>query len=130
LPVIPSESLDLENVEARALDVSINLAVSRQEIITFGRMLGLTKKTALFPMVELGAEAEREEGGWKLGPEASLPLPLFDQGQARKASARARLRQQQAQYYALAVRIRSLARTARERLFHTRRIALHYQNVI
>lgn len=130
LPAIPSEPIDLDNIEKRAIDKSINLAVSRQEVITYGKMLGLTKKTALFPSFEVGVETEVEDGGREWHPEGALPIPIFDQGQAKKATAMAQLRQQQAQYYALAVKVRSLAREAREQLFNMRRIALHYQNVI
>lgn len=37
---------------------------------------------------ELGADSERD-GEWSVGPSSSLPLPLFDFGQARRARAAA-----------------------------------------
>lgn len=41
-----------------------------------------------FDGLEVGTEAEREEG-WSIGPSISVPIPIFDFGQARRERARA-----------------------------------------
>lgn len=43
-----------------------------------------------FDGVEAGVDSEREEG-WSVGPAASVPLPVFDWGQATRAAADARI---------------------------------------
>ncbi|MGH7213227.1 MAG: TolC family protein [Tepidisphaeraceae bacterium] len=47
-------------------------------------------KLALFDGGEVGVEGEREEG-WSVGPSVSVPLPVFDWGQARRQKAEARV---------------------------------------
>ena len=46
---------------------------------------------AVFEGVDLGAAAEREDDDWSVGPAVSIPLPLFDWGQARKRRAEAQV---------------------------------------
>lgn len=130
LPSVPEEPEALEEIESRAVAASLDLNIARQEIETYGRRLGLARGTSLVPELEAGAAAEREEGEWKVGPTASLPIPLFDRGQARVAAARAELRRRQEAYYAVAVEVRSAARTARARMLTARRVAEHYQEVL
>ncbi|GMQ82992.1 MAG: TolC family protein [Rhodothermia bacterium] len=129
LPDIPEQQMDLSDLEKRAITTSLDLGIAKQEIETFGQLLGLTQSTALVPALDLGASAEREDGGWKIGPAAALALPIFDQGQARIATVQAELRRRQAKYLAVAVEVRSVVRVIRQRLITARRIAEHYQNV-
>ena len=130
LPDVPEDAPDLEDIETRAIEASLDLAIAGQRIQTAGRQLGITETTALVPHAELGVEAERQHGDWAVGPTLKLPIPLFDHGQARLARTRAELRQQQERYTALAVEIRSLARQTREQLEANEDIASHYQQVI
>ena len=60
----------------------------------------------------------------------ALPLPLFDQGQARVATAAARLRYLQQTYHAQAVDLRAATRSARRNLLDARRRAVHYRDVV
>jgi cobalt-zinc-cadmium efflux system outer membrane protein len=129
LPDIPAEPLPVEGVERVALSRSIDLSQARQRIITAGHQLGYDRATALIPETEVGVEAEREEG-WKVGPVLSVPLPLFDQGQARVGRATTELRRTQQEYYALAVRIRATARAARDRMLGARDRALYYRDIL
>ena len=130
LPEMPNEPLDLGNLESRAIEASLDLAAARQELIAFGERLGLVQATALVPDAELGVTSEREEGEWEVGPVIGLPLPFFDQGQARIATARAELRRRRQTYAALAVEIRSAARAARQRYLTARDMARHYREVM
>lgn len=129
LPDIPAESLPVDGVERVALSRSIDLSQARQRIIIAGQQLGYDRATALVPGTEVGAEAEREEG-WKVGPVLSVPVPLFDQGQARVGRAVAELRRSQQEYYARAVRIRATARAVRDRMLGARDRALYYRDIL
>jgi cobalt-zinc-cadmium efflux system outer membrane protein len=65
-----------------------------------------------------------------VGPAITIPLPLFDQGQARIARAATELRRAQQEYYALGVRIRSTARAVQDRIASARDRALYYRDIL
>jgi cobalt-zinc-cadmium efflux system outer membrane protein len=129
LPDIPAEPVPVNGLERVALSRSIDLSQARQRIITAGQQLGYDRATALIPETELGVGAEREEG-WKVGPVLSVPIPLFDQGQARVGRAVAELRRSQQEYYALAVRVRATARAVRDRMVGAEDRALYYRDIL
>ena len=129
LPTIPPPARERASVEPAALDRSVDLAAARQRIIAAGQQLGYDRATALVPSLELGGEAEREEG-WKVGPVVSIPIPLFDQGQARVGRAVSELRRAQQEYYALAVRIRAMVRALDERLLGMHDRAVYYRDIL
>jgi len=96
-----------------------------------GQQLGYDTATALIPSVDFGASAEREPvEGWRVGPVLSVPIPLFDQGQARVARAMVELRRAQHEYYALAVRIRATARAVQERMRGAQDRAVYYRDIL
>ena len=130
LPDIPMELTVLDNVEQRAIENSIDLAMAEERIVSIGEQLGVVKARALVPHLEIGGELEQESGAWKAGPVFGFEIPLFDRKQGQRAAAAAELRQRQEEYYALAVEIRAAVRTARHRLLTTRQTALVYQNEI
>lgn len=130
LPEIPEQALRTEDIEHAALARSVDLLNARQRIMVAGNQLGFSRWTALVPELHAGPLGEREEGSWEVGPTLELPLPLFDQGQARIARAVAELRRAQQQYYALAVRIRATARAVRDRLEGSRDRALYYRDIM
>lgn len=129
LPDVPADSPPVNGIERVALSQSIDLAHARQRIVAASEQLGYDRATALIPATEVGLEAEREEG-WKLGPTLSVPLPLFDQGQGRIGRGAAEVRRAQQEYYALAVRIRSAARAARDRLLGAQDRARYYRDIV
>ena len=131
LPDVPAETPPLGDAERLALARSIDLAQARQRILVAGQQLGYDRATALTQTVEVGAAAEREpEEGWKVGPVLSVPIPIFDQGQARVARATAGFRRAEHEYYALAVRIRAAARAIQERLRGAQDRALYYRDIV
>ena len=155
LPTIARTALDLDRAESAAVANSLDLAIARQNLTTLGRRHGVTKVTSLIPELELGAEAERDEREWSIGPATSLipelelgaeaerderewsigpaialPIPIFDQGQARRASARSAIVKAQERYADLAIRIRSAARIERSRLLKARRTVEYYRKHI
>jgi cobalt-zinc-cadmium efflux system outer membrane protein len=131
LPDIPAQPLEIEGVERFALDRSLDVLQARQRVLAAGQQLGYTRATALVPDLEVGAGAEREgEEAFKVGPSIAVPIPLFDQGQARVARAITELRRAQQEYYALGVRIRASARAVQDRIAGARDRALYYRDVL
>jgi cobalt-zinc-cadmium efflux system outer membrane protein len=108
----------------------VDLLNARQRILLAGSQLGFNRWTALVPELHAGPLGEREEGSWELGPTLEFPIPLFDQGQARIGRAVAELRRSQQEYYALAVRIRSVARVLQDRFEGARDRALYYRDIL
>src|SRR5688572_14478469 len=131
LPELPRQELALEDAERQAVANSLDLGVFRQRVITAGRQLGLVRPFALLGEVEAGVAAEHsEEEGWALGPSLSLPVPIFDQGQARTALAQAELRRARQLYTATAIDIRAETRAAAIRLRGARERAEYLRDVV
>jgi cobalt-zinc-cadmium efflux system outer membrane protein len=131
LPDTPAEELPLADLETAALNQRLDLAAARQEIIVAAQAAGLTRFNALVPEFETGVSYEREPHGEKsINPSLGIRIPVFDQGQALKASARARIRQAQERYAALAVDIRAEVRRLHARLNNARSRAEHLRNVV
>lgn len=116
----------------QALDKSLALEATRYRMASLNSRLGLERTYGLFPEFEAGAKGEREadSGDWAVGPVFSLPLPLFDQGQASTAAAAAELRRAQADYYATAVEVRAAARAAHARLQAAQQRVVYFREVI
>jgi outer membrane protein, heavy metal efflux system len=131
LPEIPTQPLQVNGIERTALARSIDLSNARQRIIAAGQQLGYDRATALIPAMDFGAAAEREpEEGWRVGPVLSVPIPLFDQGQARVGRAVSELRRAQQEYYGVAVRIRATARAVEGRMRGAQDRALYYRDIL
>ena len=131
MPDIPAEPGPGQDAERGALARSVDLLHAQQRIIAAGQQLGFNRATALIPDLDLGAAAEKEGSEtWKVGPTVTIPIPLFDQGQAGIARAAAEVRRARQEYYALAVRIRATARAAQDRLAGARDRALYYRDIL
>jgi outer membrane protein TolC len=68
-----------------ALEHRPEIQAGRWELAALGDDAALSRLAAL-DGAEVGIEAERD-GDWSVGPGVSLPLPIFDWGQARSAKA-------------------------------------------
>lgn len=131
LPELPVDDVPLDGLETLAIEQRQDLSAARQEVLTQSRIYGLTVDTRFFASADAGIEAEREtDGQWRIGPTISLPVPLFDQGQAAIARANAFVRQSHQKYAALAVEIRSQVRAAHMRMFNARTTARLYHDEI
>ena len=128
----PGDALPLTGLESRAMSQRVDLAAARHASEAINQGLGLTGLFGVLSDAELGPEGERDiDGGiWSVGPLLSIPIPIFDQGQATRASALARLRQSEERFAALAVEIRSQVRRAHARLHAARMLADHYRRVV
>ena len=121
---------DLTEVEARAIEQSLDLIELEYRYRAAARRANLARAEGLLPSLRAGFQLEREEGIRKLGPVISFDLPLFNQGQGLVALARSEMRLLEAQYRARAVRIRSAVRTSRNELLIAERRVEHYQDVL
>lgn len=131
MPDIPTTATDAPDVERAALGRSLDLLHARQRIVVAGQQLGYSRAAAFVPDIDLGVSAEKEGAeAWKLGPAIKIPLPIFDQGQARIARGAAELRRAQQEYYALAVRVRAAARAVQDRIEGARDRALFYKDIL
>jgi cobalt-zinc-cadmium efflux system outer membrane protein len=80
---LPETDGPLNDLEQLALRQRADLAAARQDVDARAKALGFTRDTRLFSGASVGAEGEREtDGQWRVGPSVSVPLPIFDQGQA------------------------------------------------
>jgi cobalt-zinc-cadmium efflux system outer membrane protein len=131
LPDPPAEAFNVQNVERQAIAQSLDLAQARSQVEVAAGRAGLTQWSSVLSEIEVGIEAEREEGNaWQVGPSLSLEIPIFDQGQARNAAAAAELRRALQEYAAQAIELRSNARTARDRLVAAHERATYCRQVL
>lgn len=131
LPMLPEDVVPAEGLERKALEASLDLSLLRLEAEIAARSAGIAKPFAWLEGSEVGVAAEREiDGAWSVGPSLSLPIPLFDQGQATIGAAEARYRQAAERTIARAVEIRSRTRAAHSGLVASHDRARYYEKVI
>jgi outer membrane protein, heavy metal efflux system len=131
LPNVPAAELALDRAERLAISRRLDVKAALREVQGASAALGLVHQTRWISEFDLGASAEREtEGDWTVGPAFSVPLPVFDQGQARIAGGEAILRMREHRLTALAVDVRSEVRTLRDRLVRERYRIEHYLRVV
>lgn len=128
----PPADLPLAGLESLAVSQRVDLAAARQATESLAQAVGLTGLFGVLSDAEIGPEGERDiDGGiWSVGPLFSIPIPIFDQGQATRATALARLRQSEERFTALAVEIRAAVRRAYARLQAAHALASHYRRVV
>jgi cobalt-zinc-cadmium efflux system outer membrane protein len=131
LAEVPAGEVSVDGLESLALHQRQDLSAARREVLVQARTLGMTADYRYFQEANLGPEFEHEtDGQWRIGPTLSVPIPLFDQGQARIARQSALLRQSQERYYALKADIRSQVRAATARLLNARTKAQLYHDEV
>jgi cobalt-zinc-cadmium efflux system outer membrane protein len=131
LPEFPEQETAAAGLESKAIEASLDLSLLRRETEAAARALGIAKPLGWLDDAEIGIAAEREvDGPWSVGPSLSLPIPLFDQGQATVGKAQAQLRQAAERYIARAVEIRSRVRAAQSSVLSAYDRARYYQHVI
>ncbi len=111
---------DGTGLERMAVRASFDLAARREQVRAIGERYGIERLDAWFGDVELGVVGERDPNGdWGIGPEVGLSLPIFDQGQGRRAAASAALDMAARTYVATAVALRSHVRVMRSQVRST-----------
>ncbi len=119
-----------EHLERRAIEQSLELVATKSRAQAAAQRAGLASWQGIFGTGEVGVFAKNEsDAGWGFGPGFSLPIPLFDRGQAQYAAAEAELDQALHEYTSEAVEIRSAARVFRERLLARSERAMYLHDV-
>lgn len=131
LPDVPAQDPSLDQVEALAIGRRLDLLAIRSEEQALEQAASLGGLTRVLPALQAGVSiAHDAEGTSVIGPELSVELPIFDQGQARAARLLAQIRQARARQAALAVNIRAEVRTLRSRLITMHSAAEQYRTVL
>lgn len=129
LPEIPSSEISTSRLESLALNHRSDLTASRYELASLAIALHTTRTYRYIGVLEVGADIEKETDGTKLtGPELSVSLPIFNQGQGKIAKLEAQQRQAEMRFEGMAIDIRSEVREARGRLLANRSAALYYRS--
>ena len=126
----PASSDELERLEARVIESSLELAEARAQLTAQARRVGLAEAEGWMPDLNIGVVAERDDGVWELGPAISGTLPLFDRQQGRALSLESEFWALRERYVATAVALRAAVRAGRNRVRSTEERARHYRNVI
>lgn len=134
LPALPAEEAPLDGFERRAVERSLDLRLSLLEVEAAARRAGISNVGTVLPELEVGAEAEREvedgESEWWYGPAVAFSIPIFDQGQPRRAAGAMEVRRQWDLYTAEAVELRSAARRSASRVLFARQQAEYVRDVV
>lgn len=91
LPALPKALRSAEQTATRALEERLDIQLARAELLAIAQAQGITQITSWIDGLHLAGirQTETGEAPWK-GFELSLPLPLFDWGDARRAGGQAR----------------------------------------
>jgi cobalt-zinc-cadmium efflux system outer membrane protein len=131
LPDVPEQDPSLDHVESLAIGRRLDLLAVRAEGQALEEAASLTGVSRALPSLQVGVSTGRDAEGTRVtGPDLSVELPIFDQGQARAARILAEVRQSRARQAELAVNIRAEVRALRNRLVVTHRSAEHYRTVL
>lgn len=113
LPALPESLPPMHDVEQQAMASRIDLKIAKQQAETLAKNLGLSRRTRLVNVLELGVvNNSSNEEPQQRGYEISFELPLFDWGQSRVVAAEARYRQALERARETAVNARSEVREA------------------
>lgn len=127
------EPADLDQLEKRALERSLNLRAIERRFEAAGKGANAARVRGWLPELRAGVAAGREHDGeaaWTVGPAVELELPLLYQGQGETAAALAEQRREQKLYVDTAVRIRASARAIASRSRATRANVEYYARVL
>ena len=129
-PPLPEAEMTSDEIETQVMTRRLDIQMTQREIEAAPRAIRVAK-TAAFNDLAVGVHSDREtDGKVTRGPAASIPIPIFDRGQAQQVRARAMLRQAQQRLAALATTARSEARAAQERLLEARSRAAYLRDVL
>jgi len=128
LAELPAEEPALAELEAVALARRLDLAAAKSELQALEEAARLSGLTRYLPALQAGVATERDAEGTRVtGPQLSIELPLFDQGQARVARLSAQVRQARARASELEVNVQADVRLARSRLLARRAAAEEFR---
>jgi len=92
LPEPPATAVDLAELQKLSLQQRLDLAAARAAVTAAENQLAAARQYRYLAPIHVGVAGERDaDGSKRLGPAASLSLPLFNQGQGTLARAQAQL---------------------------------------
>jgi outer membrane protein TolC len=131
LPEVPPEPPLPEDLQARAVQGSLELAAARAELLGMGRATALAGAEGLWPEVSVGLLAAREDQGLQwAGVGVTVGLPVFGQGVAARGAMASRLDAADAREDQLVVELAASARTLGAQLASTHARARHQREVV
>ena len=129
LPDLPSTEPDVAALEQFALLARPDLQAAAADMLVQARSLGLMRSSRWIGTATIGPDFEHEtDGQWRIGPDLSIPLPIFDWGQAALPRAQDLYRQSQDRYLAQRADAQSDVRMAHAMLIGARTKVLAYRD--
>ena len=130
LPDLPSDEFSLSDLENKAVENRIELAMKRQEIKTFEQSLTMAR-LGVIPSVEGGFNWEKETDGERVkGPAFEAEVPIFNHQQAKRLRAQSQIDAGKKQIEALEAQIHLEVRLAYDQLTSDRAIAETYMKAM
>ena len=131
LPALPTTPLDEPELIRQAMASRLDVRMAREEVEGLARNLGLTRRTGLINVLEVGwLNSTSNEAPVKRGYEIELALPLFDWGTARTARAEALYTQALHRVAEIAVQAQSEVAEAYDAYRAAYDLARHYRDEI
>ncbi len=132
LPELPGKnSTETLALETLALQQRQDLLAARHATLAAASAAGLAESAGMLSGTTIGADYVRDaDVKSTLGPSISVPIPIFDQGQAAASRAQSLYRQQQDHYLGLAIQIRAQVRQASNQLAAARDKAQYYHDSV
>lgn len=139
LPPVPEALALPEDLEAKAIRASLDLAETKHRLDALAHRTGVARVEGWVPDIAVDVHSlyghpEEETAGddslWRFGAGVSLTLPFFDRKQGDLRAYEAQFDALAERYEGLAVELRSATREARARLVSAHGRALQFQRVI
>jgi outer membrane protein, heavy metal efflux system len=117
----PASTLgDLNKLETRAIEASLELAETRAQLLALARQVG----------VSAGVAAAKHDGIWFVGPSVHGTVPMFDRLQGSRLAQEAELEGMRERYQANAIEIRATLRAARDRALSAQARVEQYRDTV
>lgn len=132
LPNAPQEDADVEGIERRAIEASLELRALRAQMVGAARRAGLARVEGMLPEVLVDVHVLVGDGATatQIGGGLAVRLPVFDRGDAEVAAYEHTLDAAFERYVGMAIDVRSQARETRARVLSAGTRARHYAQVI
>jgi outer membrane protein TolC len=131
LPALPSTPINIERVEAQAIQRRLDVQMAKLDTEMTASVLGLSKATGFINVLQAGYTNKSETGSPREnGYAIQLELPIFDWGGARNAKAKAIYMQSVERTAHTAIRARSEAREAYAAYRTGFDLARHYRDEV
>jgi len=132
LPHAPAEDADVEGLERRAIEASLELRALRARMVGAARRAGLARVEGMLPevLVDVHVLVGDSTAETLVGGGLAVRLPIFDRGDAEVAAFEHTLDATFERYVGMAIDVRSQARESRARVLSSGSRARQYENVI